>query len=410
MFYKMAPAGSHILPRESEPGTSGNLTTGAIAGIACGAGALFLGAGSLFLVYWRRQRRFDREDSLYEEALDERRPPGAMAPAVTYTLDYKMDDPHHHEGDHGSSYTYSPEKPSHPLPTLGAIETAGAMPTHPAYIPRAFVRGSSTRGGSTPSHRSTATTSPPPFPSPPYPASWNSKTQPDDTVIQAYLNVAAAAQGPATGSTSGTQNQETLPPQDTDSSFSGGLPIQPHPSRTRQSPTQIPAAAVMPPFTSPPHSASSSTDAASQGQRKPRAYLPPRLNLPGGWQQDKPLSGRENTTISGPLAFPQHYQGPPPGRGRSGWTREEGGGGDDDGDDGDDGGAGTQSDSRRTFRSRALSGRNQQGGGGGGGGGNGGDGRGEKGKKHGRKRSDKRNSGGNRHYAEIEIGRDSDIW
>ncbi|KAK4242483.1 hypothetical protein C8A03DRAFT_29241 [Achaetomium macrosporum] len=397
----MAPAGSHILPRESDSGSNGNLTTGAIAGIACGAGALFLGAGSLFLVYWRRQRRFDREDSLYEEALDERRPPGAMAPAVTYTLDYKMDDPHHHEGDHGSSYTYSPEKPSHPFSTLSVVETASAMPTHPAYIPRAFVRGSSTRGGSTPSNRSTATTSPPPFPSPPYPASWNSKTQPDDTMIQAYLNVAAAAQGSAAGSTSGTQNHENTP-QESDSSLSGGLPVQPHPSRTRQSPTHIPAV-VIPSFTSPLHSASS-TDATSQSQRKPRAYLPPRLNLSGGGQQDKPLSGKENTTISGPLAFPQHYQGPP--RGGSGWTREDGG--DDDGDR-DDAGAGTQSDGRRTFRSRALSGRNQ-------GGGGGGDGRGEKGKerdkgkKHGRKRSDKRNSGGNRHYAEIEIGRDSDIW
>jgi hypothetical protein len=76
----------------------------------------------------------------------------------------------------------------------------------------------------------------------------------------------------------------------------------------------------------------------------------------------------------------------------------------------DNGGSG-----RRTFLTRALE---MAGGGGNGSGSGSGVGEGEgakdskgKGKssKHGRKRSD-RNSGGNRHYAEIEIGRGSDIW
>lgn len=444
----MASHGPHVLPRESESGASTNLTTGAIAGIACGAGALFMGAAGLFLIYWRRQRQFDREDNYYQDSIDERAPPGAMAPAVTYTMDYKMDDPQHHEGDQASSYVYSPEKPSYPFSPLSTSDTASAMPTHPAYIPRALVRGSST-----PSNRSITTTSPPPFPSPPFPYSSSSqpKTQPDDTMIQAYLAAAAAAQNQDTTTTTTTNNA----PVDSDSSLSG-LPISAAAAQNRQSPTQIPAL-VIPSFTSPPHSASSTTDtntlSSTQQQqqqqqqhqppaRKPRAYLPPRLNLPPGpagpsaraaGAGDKPLVGKENTTISGPLAFPQHYQPPLPqqpprwsggggggggsggGRGRSGWTRTtttaedeaddlwggEGGGGDETagGPSDRDGPSGGSGGGRRTFRSRALTAS------------------GNEGKKHGRKRSD-RNSGGaaggggggNRHYAEIEVGRGSDIW
>ncbi|KAG7288770.1 hypothetical protein NEMBOFW57_005127 [Staphylotrichum longicolle] len=419
----MASHEPHVLPRESESGASTNLTTGAIAGIACGAGALFLGAAGLFLIYWRRQRQFDREDNYYQDSIDERAPPGAMAPAVTYTMDYKMDDPQHHEGDQASSYVYSPEKPSYPFSPLSTSDTASAMPTHPAYIPRALVRGSST-----PSNRSITTTSPPPFPSPPFPYSSSSqpKTQPDDTMIQAYLAAAAAA-----------QNQDTTTnnvPADSDSSLSG-LPISTAAAKNRQSPTQIPAL----------HPTTTTTTTAPTPARKPRAYLPPRLNLPPGpagpsaraaGAGDKPLVGKENTTISGPLAFPQHYQPPLPqqpprwsgggggggggsggGRGRSGWMRTtttaedeaddlwggEGGGGDETAGgpsdrDGPSGGGGS-SGGRRTFRSRALTAS------------------GNEGKKHGRKRSD-RNSGGaaggggggNRHYAEIEVGRGSDIW
>ncbi|KAK4156299.1 hypothetical protein C8A00DRAFT_30792 [Chaetomidium leptoderma] len=413
-------AGPHVLQRDSESGANGNLSTGAIAGIACGAAALFLGAAGLFLVYWRRQRQFDREDNSDGESFDERRPPGAMAPAVTYTMDYKMDEAQHREGDQGcsSSYTYSPEKPPYPFSPLSAPDTASAMPTHPAYIPRALVRGSST-----PSNRSTTTNSP--FPSPPFPSSSTShpKTQPDDAVIQAYLKAAAAAQP--------QDNNNPYRESDSSSSFSGGLPIQPRPPRTRQSPTQIPAL-VIPPFNSPPLSASSTdgttttttttTTTASQQPpqpgggggsgssssqaRKPRAYLPPRL------QGNKPLSGKENTTISGPLAFPMHYQAPPGGH----HHHHGGGGGDDENnnnnindddyyfyeDAGPAGGAGGAgggaSDNRRTFRSRALTGGQEDSKGGG--------------KKHGRKRSDRNSGGGggNRHYAEIEIGRGSDIW
>jgi hypothetical protein len=165
---------------------------------------------------------------------------------------------------------------------------------------------------------------------------------------------------------------------------------------------------------------------------------------------DKPLQGKENSTNSGPLAFPEHihyHPGPQPGgapshggsRPKPGWTRgsepepsppaaaaaaeEE----DDPYDFYDDPSPPLQyhphpqypqhhhpqTDNRRTFRSRALTG--------GGGSGNGGaeerdrEKEKEKAKKNSRRRSDRNSGGGgggggNRHYAEIEIGRGSDIW
>ncbi|KAK4127938.1 hypothetical protein N657DRAFT_642004 [Parathielavia appendiculata] len=424
----MASTGSQSIPRDAESGANGNLTTGAIAGIACGAGALFLGAAGLFVVYWRRQRQFDREDNSDGDSFDERRPPGNMAPAVAYTMDYKMDDPQHHEGDHTSSYTYSPEKSSYTFSPLGAPDVASAMPTHPAYIPRALVRGSTT-----PSNRSTATTSPPPFPSPPFPASSsNSKTQPGDVVMQAYRTAATAAQPIQPQDT----NKDNVNLQGEPDYSPSSLPIQPAGHHRR--PTQIPAVA-MGPFTSPPHSASSTDGTTTStsnptpaSKRKPRAFPPPPLNLLNNSANDKPLSGKESTTISGPLAFPQHYhhqyltatQGASSqnnnnsnsnSKSKSGWTREDNTittspENDLFGYDGDEReGTQSQSESRRTFRSRL---RDSWGAGGASGGG--GSSSGDKGKKHSRKRSE-RNSGGGygggtRHYAEIEIGRGSDIW
>ncbi|KAH6854293.1 hypothetical protein B0I37DRAFT_361595 [Chaetomium sp. MPI-CAGE-AT-0009] len=430
----MASAASLILPREGED-DSGNLTTGAIAGIACGAGALFLGAAALFVIYWRRQRRYDREDNSDGESFDEAGPRGVIGPAVTYTMDYKMDNPQHNEGDQGSSYTYSPEKASYPFSPMSASDTASAMPTHPAYIPRALVRGSST-----PSNRSIATASPPPpFPSPPFPSGGSHpKTQPPDAMIQAYMGAAVAtASRTASTTTSQTHDSNNINNHHyhhhAESDSSVGLPIQPAPrgNRSRQ---PSPPSLTIHPLTSPPHSASS-TDASQQplhpqaAGRKPRAYLPPRLNLADGTapkrsKTDKPLSGKEATTISGPLAFPHLVHPPPPQQPptQSRWGRSNTN--NDDADDlwgGEDGyyddpsQSQSQSDSRRTFRSRALSGNAHQDGQDGGQGSSGGGGKGEgKGKKHGRKRSDRNSGGGgfsgNRHYAEIEIGRGSDIW
>ncbi|AEO56131.1 hypothetical protein MYCTH_107095 [Thermothelomyces thermophilus ATCC 42464] len=425
----MTLAGMRVLPRDGEAG-SAPLTTGAIAGIACGAGALFLGATSLFIVYFRRQRRYAREDYSDSDSFDDTMPRRAMAPVVTYTMDYKIDNPQHHEG---SSYIYSPEQASYILSPQSTSDAASAMPTHPAYIPRALVRGSST-----PSNRSVSTTSPPPpflSLSPPYPPSisHSSKIQPDDSMIGAYLAAAAQA-GPQ------AQSQDSPPEESDAASSSSGPAIRPAPPRS-VSPTD---------GSSSDHNNHQQQQQQQQfplpnglqplpARRKPRAYTPPRLNLAEGTAQnrsrrERPLLGKEHATISGPLAFPQFSHppiGPPPppavppaaaAASRSGWRREEVAADiwDGEGEEQWHSHASPPGDGRRTFRSRiALAG----GGGGGSGSGSGsgsnsgrgrgrGRGNGNGKKKHGRKKSD-RGSGGygsNRHYTEVEIGRGSDIW
>lgn len=417
---KMASTLARLLQRDSDSGTNGNLTTGAIAGIACGAGALFLGAAGLFLIYWRRQRQYDEEDNYYHNNFDGMGPQGGMAPALTYTMDYKMEH-QHHEGDQGSAYTYSPEKAASFSPA-GAFDTASAMPTHPAYIPRALVRGTPPS-----SHRSTITTtvttttaatSPPPqFPSPPLPSS-SSKTQPDDAVIQAYLNAATSAPH--------ANLQDTAHESDASQTgtTSGGLPTHPRGRGTSTSPAQMPVL-VMPSFASPTSTTTSATTTSGPARKKPRTYLPPRLNLalpsppagtgtgPGsGSGGDKPLHGRRGdqhhtTTISGPLAFPEHshhrHPGGAGGAVAAGWRREDGGDGDgattDTGGGGGGGGGGEtpgKSD-RRTFRGRAFGKEKDK------------DKDKKKKEKKEKRKKAERNSG-NRYYAEIEIGRGSDIW
>ncbi|KAL2179220.1 uncharacterized protein P884DRAFT_290870 [Thermothelomyces heterothallicus CBS 202.75] len=426
----MTLAGMRVLPRDGEAG-SAPLTTGAIAGIACGAGALFLGATSLFIIYFRRQRRYAREDYSDSDSFDDTTPRRAMAPVVTYTMDYKMDNPQHYEG---SSYVYSPEQASYILSPQSTSDAASAMPTHPAYIPRALVRGSST-----PSNRSVSTTSPPPpFLSPPYPhsISHSSKIRPDDSMIGAYLAAAAQA-GPQAGPQA--QSQDSPPEESDASSSSSGPAIRPAPPRSQQQQQhqqqqqqQLPFPNGLEPL--PP-------------RRKPRAYTPPRLNLAEGTAQnrsrrERPLVGKEHATISGPLAFPQ-FSHPPigpspppppaaaaaaagqsgqsgPSRSRSGWRREDVPADIWDGEGEEQWHSQTSppGDGRRTFRSRiALAGGSGSGSGSGNGSNSGrgrgrGRGRGNGKKKHGRKKSD-RGSGGygsNRHYTEIEIGRGSDIW
>ncbi|KAL2160580.1 hypothetical protein VTH06DRAFT_1268 [Thermothelomyces fergusii] len=345
-----------LLPRDGEA-SSAPLTAGAIAGIACGAGALLLGAASLFIIYFRRQRRYAREDFSDSDSFDDATPRSPMTPAVAYTMDYKMDDPQHHGG---SSYACSPdEEASYAFSQQSLSDVASAMPTHPAYIPRALVRGSAS-----PSSRSVATTSPPPS------VSHSSKIQPDDATVGAYL--AATAQGEPSA------RPRDVPREESDASSSSDQ--NDHQSASQQ-PRHEQEQEQEPPLFSP-------------------SGRPPPPARPG------PAAGTTaHAAISGPLAFPPfchqpHGIGPslPPAPATADIWDSDGG--------------------RRTFRGRRVGGHSGRGennnnddddkaGGR----------RRRRGKKkHRRKRSDWSGSssgggrGGNRHYTEIEIGRGSDIW
>lgn len=181
----MAPVWIHLTPRDgnsvpSDPASStARLDTGAIAGIACAAGALFLGGIGLFVVYWHRQKQFDREEMISHQPVEENPFTGQTPPV--YTLDYKMNRDSSITGGSVSSYMHSPDpvRPDSFSPLGGMVS---AMPTHPAYIPRAFVRGSTPAPLEPTPEEETLTSAP----SPPRPV-YQSKSQPDDLIIQAYL-------------------------------------------------------------------------------------------------------------------------------------------------------------------------------------------------------------------------------
>ncbi|KXX75287.1 hypothetical protein MMYC01_207974 [Madurella mycetomatis] len=299
----MASLWPHILQRNADSGVHPNLTAGAIAGISCGAAALFLGAVGLFIIYWHRLRDYDREENFYECKFGQGEPPGSISRTLTYTMDYKMG--RHQEDDPGSSSAYSPEKPAYPFSPLSTCGSASAMPTHPAYIPRAVVRGTTTS-----STRSIASPTP---------------------------------------------------------------PLSQLPS---------PGMAVI----------SASSKSRSDGAAIRKASFPPPYSGPGPQLQgSKPLHGRENTTISGPLAFPEYYQAPqPPLPTNRDRDRERLGGGEHE-----DGGGETN---RQPFRNRVFSWEGEQQG----------QAKPARGKK--KYKESRQSPGGNRHYAEIEIGRGSDIW
>ncbi|KAJ0116267.1 hypothetical protein J7T55_005213 [Diaporthe amygdali] len=175
------------------------LTTGAIAGIALGATALFLGAIALFVLYWLKQKKYEREDNapslppfasaqqFYHCKGDPGSGPVSIATSHSYALPQYAADYKPQPGVSAASVSETPE----PLPseyssnaeyydrlegktrgrplramsppvqpvdsqqqqqqeqeqvdTIGNLPTT-ALPTHPAYIPRTSSRNSNNRG------------------------------------------------------------------------------------------------------------------------------------------------------------------------------------------------------------------------------------------------------------------------
>ncbi|KAK3946071.1 hypothetical protein QBC46DRAFT_249156, partial [Diplogelasinospora grovesii] len=203
----MAPIWSqHLVLRDStSTSSSAVMTTGTIVGIACSAAVLFLGGVILFILYWRRQRRFDTAGPYLRQGgtlaaggqgYGEDNVVYHIAPAgVIYTMDYKMDDPElGKEMASSSSYAQSPETiKSDASSTKPLSEMASAMPAHPAYIPRAMLRGSSIRS---PTPSESGTSQKPPF-SMTTPQLRQSKSRPDDLVMQAYLSAADGERVPS---------------------------------------------------------------------------------------------------------------------------------------------------------------------------------------------------------------------
>lgn len=225
------------------------LTTGATVGIALGAAALFLGAIALFVVYYLKQKKYDREDKAppppfaSAQQFYYNKDPGSGGPAsITtsnhsyalpqYTADYKpqvgaaisvSETPEPLPSDYSSNAEYydrlEGKTRGRPLRTISPplqiaavgsnhhqeqVDTIGqlptnSLPTHPAYIPRSSSRNSNRatpQPGARPSRNPTPTSvrsstqSASPRPQHNSTSTTNSGAKPDSYAIQVYLNAA----------------------------------------------------------------------------------------------------------------------------------------------------------------------------------------------------------------------------
>lgn len=270
----MASVRISIVQRDTTSPDPPKLDTGAIIGIACGTGALFLGSFVLFFIYWRRTRRCELEDTYEPHDLDEN--PFAASSPPAFTLDYKHSDEKHA----AASYPVSPSllrTDARRLSPVGGL--VSAMPTHPAYIPRTVIRGSTPQ----PPRTLTPTTEEPEsltprshtslLPSAPPPAR---KSRPADAVVQAYLYAAEGERVPsslfrhATAASSSRDSSPVPPPPRSHSSQSSG-PTRALPLRTTS-------------LARPQLQIATRT--------RPRGS-PPRLNLEMGLERHRPMALRD---------------------------------------------------------------------------------------------------------------------
>ena len=174
------------------------LTTGATVGIALGAAALFLGAIALFVVYFLKQKKYEREDKAPPHPYGSAqqfyyKDPGSGPASITtdhsymlpqYTADYKphvgagasvsvSETPEPPPSDYSNNAEYydrlegknrgrplrsmtppaqQPAVNHEQVDTIGQLPT-NSLPTHPAYIPRTSSRSSSSRATPPPGAR-----------------------------------------------------------------------------------------------------------------------------------------------------------------------------------------------------------------------------------------------------------------
>ncbi|KAK0635503.1 hypothetical protein B0T17DRAFT_46213 [Bombardia bombarda] len=444
MTNRISPA---CFPRSSNSTAASPMSTGTIVGISFAAAALFICAFCLFFIYWRRQRRLDaRDDEFYQAGEDDGQ---NTAPPPMYTLDHK-----------GSSYyIYSSETAKISKSLSPMSEMASAMPAHPAYIPRAVVRGMGPVAAA-PAHTTNT-------------QAW--------TLSHLQSNKPSVSDGQLMADASDSDDRERIPNYSRSIQRRTDLPLRvemeagaragtgrapeqqlescadgnnrnaitSHQAPLLQSPAQLkvdnnvvsisgssnnhhPSFAArrpIPDLTIP--------TTLRPSQRPARKYSPPRLNLnlahgqnskppPRIHGAEKPLSGRENMAISGPMAFPPATQ--PSTRQ---WQQEEqyqrqqqiyGATNPAEAITAATAATATTAD-RRTFRDRTFSyfmnrnsllgsssSQERSGSAAGAGAGIGVTSRSGRHDSSSDNQQHNRYSGANRHYTEIEIGRGSDIW
>lgn len=284
----------------SQPSGAGSttLTTGAIVGIAVGVGLFLLGGVALFFMYWRKQKRLDRNEK--SDAFRRGSGGGSLAgtpdPILPYggnemTANMRSYTPqggaggYHSKGPSMTSGEYydklEEDIPGSRLnynfdPRSKSRGPNSALPAHAAYIPRAVSRlksndsiGSSQRTASPPrGHARSHTTG--------------------STALQIRLN--------STGS-SESNNINTNP-----------LPTTQHPPPSRRAASVDHGSAMPPPPPGPPPKAHSKTPSIAlpslRKMRRPKQYAPPNVDAEASEMQisqpvmnfeprfqDRPLQG-----------------------------------------------------------------------------------------------------------------------
>lgn len=118
---------------------SSPLSTGAIVGLALGVAFLFLAAASLFVLYWRRMKHHADEQLWHDCPYP--MPTDTHTRRLAYTMDHKSPpfDRSMHSPETASPTTVQ-SPPASPEFNESLQHIPSAMPTHPAYVPRAVVR------------------------------------------------------------------------------------------------------------------------------------------------------------------------------------------------------------------------------------------------------------------------------
>ncbi|ORY71512.1 uncharacterized protein BCR38DRAFT_417055 [Pseudomassariella vexata] len=256
------------------------MTTGAIVGIAVGAGLLFLGGTALFWVYYRKQKDTYTDFSSEYDARSGSKsisPPlqGAFSAMDTeqQLSDYelKSQQAYVNNADYYDKYekelqgrrpiyAFNPNKPG--------SGPSGALPTHHAYLPQTMSRNSDKTRGSTPDPN-------------PRPVKSN---KPDSYALQAYLNAAEDAKAsvlpgpppgplPAAHARGNSLNRGSLPHSShnrSSSRLSNGSSSD-KPAQLRPAPLPRQAASKIPALQLP----------SVPRIRIPKKYPPPKINIEG---------------------------------------------------------------------------------------------------------------------------------
>ena len=280
------------------------MTTGTIVGIAVGAGLALLGAIALFIVYFRRQKRYEREESLLPDFYD--KPPRSGTSSITatnsgigphFSNDYKSEPPSYelkeqqvpqhivsHFNNNADYYDEMEGKGRSRVLSQQVLDMSNgkhtsnsALPTHPAYVPRGYI-------GGRPSRNSSPNQQPRP-----------KSNKPDSYAIQAYLNAAEDSRAPP-------PPINLPPPQPT-------LSNQPPVSRAAQAARQLapepkpapaPAPPPPPPTKKPTAKVPSLVLPSVPRIRVPKKYSPPQIQV----QEATPVDRQAINDITGPLAYP----------------------------------------------------------------------------------------------------------